>query len=115
MMCSSGLFVDRATVPRHCLRTGCLGVFLLLVAFVLPVSAEDTLPDLMPPVEVEIITPEMHRAELRRALASELDSDGIRERRKLSGQEREALHRDLRDAMRNVNADRDSGVEPKQR
>lgn len=90
-------------------------VILLATALALPAGAEGPLMDLPPPVEVEVMTPEMHRAELRRALASEVDPDVIRERRKLSGQEREALHRDLRDAMRHVNADRDNRVERKQR
>lgn len=47
------------------------------------------------------------RVELRRALSAESGLDSDRDRRKLSSEEREALHRDLRATMRNVNADHD--------
>lgn len=112
---SKGTNIERAEVRRHCLRTGYLGAILLSATLALPAWAAEQLPDLPSHVEVEIMTPEMHRAELRRALASEVDHEAIPERRKLSGQEREALHRDLRNAMRNVNAERDRGAERKQR
>lgn len=59
--------------------------------------------------EPEVISPAKHRADLRRALVTDFDRDVSFERRKLTQEEREALHRDLRNAMRNVNAEHDKG------
>lgn len=114
-MHSMGTDVEGSALRQRYLQSGFLPVILVSAAFSLPVCAEEPMLDPGLTVEAEVLTPEMHRAELRRALASELDRDAVREKRKLSGQEREALHRDLRDAMRNVNAERDARVERKQR
>lgn len=55
------------------------------------------------------VRPANRRAELRKALESNVQHDKVQDRRKLSQEEREALHRDLRAVMRNVNADYDDG------
>lgn len=67
--------------------------------------------DAVPALEAEadVISPAKHRADLRRALVTDFDRDVSSERRKLTREEREALHRDLRNAMRNVNAEHDKG------
>jgi len=62
----------------------------------------DTLELIQTPPEAN-----QRRVELRRALSAESGQDSERDRRKLSSEEREALHRDLRATMRNVNADHD--------
>lgn len=58
--------------------------------------------------------PELRRAELRRALSSGADAPvAVTDRRRLSPEERDALHRDLRNAMRGAYRDNDKrGREP---
>lgn len=60
-------------------------------------------------VEAPIAHPPNRRIELRRALESNVQSGTAHDRRRLSLEEREALHRDLRAVMRNVNADHGDG------
>lgn len=91
-----------------CLCT-CLSVF---CAF--SVGAEELISAPEIAAESVIVSQETQRADLRRALASDLDRGAGKTRQRLSLEEREALHRDLRDAMRNVNADHDA-VERRQR
>lgn len=95
-------------MPRSRCRTGllCAGLFSVFCAF--SVQAEEQVFDTEITTETVIITQEAQRADLRRALASEFDHETGKARQRLSIEEREALHRDLRNAMRNVNADHDA-------
>jgi hypothetical protein len=93
-----------SALPRYV-----LGLAVCAVASVSSVSAHaEPMPaatEIVP--ETIVVRPAQRRAELRRALESNLQQGVVPSRRRLSQEEREALHRDLRAVMRNVNADQD--------
>lgn len=109
MMISSGTDVSVGALRKYCRRTSRLGLFVLSAFFACAAGAEEPISAEEIAVDTTPVSLEEQRADLRRALASDFDSDVVRERRKLSREEREALHRDLRDAMRHVNADYEAG------
>ncbi|PLX72653.1 MAG: hypothetical protein C0607_15995 [Azoarcus sp.] len=87
------------------------GLAVCAVAGAMSVSAHaEPVPEVTEIVpETIVVRPAQRRAELRRALESSLQQGATPSRRRLSQEEREALHRDLRAVMRNVNADQDDG------
>lgn len=95
--------------PKSVLRNAALALAFALgsFGFSLPVSASNDALEITP--DSIDVRPANRRAELRKAIESNYQHDKAQDRRKLSQEEREALHRDLRAIMRNVNADYDDG------
>lgn len=94
-----------------CRSDECIGLRVRRLAFVLagllPAIASAQSQILVDPLGSH--PPELRRAELKRALVHSVDSPPVTvtDRRRLSAEERDALHRDLRDAMRGAYRDGD--------